>query len=250
METFETSFQKLALTKPEPFEAGRFRGLAVRFDTPIETVPLRTKIRRGAFERTIRERGRRIKILLEHNQSQIMIGVPIRLEETAEGLFVEASLNKSKAGLEAADMLRHLKSLDKLDAAELSIGFDPMRISFEKDDASEEEFRIVEEARLWEISLVNIGADQTTEITEAASLRQAQRELPADTRAVLALDAQRAEEDFALAEAEAFLRDVDRRENERAAFEEQLRRELSDLEQAGIDMFLLTSVLAAREQNQ
>ena len=250
MEKLGTNFENLStdFSKPSELEGGRFRGLAVRFDTPIETVPLRTKIRRGAFERTIRERGRRIKILTEHNQSQLMIGVPTKLEEDSEGLRIEVSLNRSKGGLDTANMLRHLKSINRLDAAELSIGFDPIRVSFERDPQTDEEFRVVEEARLWEVSVVNIGADQTTEITEAASLQRATRELSADTRRALALDAQRAEEDFALAEAEAFLREFDRREQEREAFEEQLRRDMRDVEEAGVDLWLL-SHLALRQQN-
>lgn len=61
------------------FESARFSGLAVRFDSPIETHPIRTMFRRGAFKKTIAQNGPRIKILNAHDTATIPIGVPIEL---------------------------------------------------------------------------------------------------------------------------------------------------------------------------
>jgi HK97 family phage prohead protease len=151
-------------------ESGRFRGIGVRFDSPIETFPNRTKFRPGAFANTLKQRADRIKILMQHNQSKIFIGVPTMLAESKDGLVVEASLNKTVEGQNAAAAFRHLGQIDKLDAAELSIGFDALNFVMEEDDDTKEMFRVITEARLWEISVVNIGADPHTAVTEAASL--------------------------------------------------------------------------------
>lgn len=151
-------------------ESGRFRGIGIRFDSPIETFPLRTKFRQGAFANTLRQRADRIKILMQHNQGELFIGVPTMLAESADGLVVEASLNNTEGGRNASAALRHLAAIDKLDAAELSISFDAINCTMEEDEDTAEMFRVVTEARLWEISLVNFGADPNTSITEAASL--------------------------------------------------------------------------------
>ena len=131
---FQFESLRRELEEPKEFEAGRFRGLALIFNSPVETLPNRTKFRPGSFTSTIRQRGDRVKILSQHDQSAIWIGVPVRLEERREGLFVEVSLNKTKGGQETAAALRHLRSIGKLAAAELSIGFDALNFTMEEDE--------------------------------------------------------------------------------------------------------------------
>lgn len=164
-------------------ENGRFRGLAVRFNSPIETWPERTLFRKGAFNRTIETRGNRVKILFGHNTHKVPIGIPTELQESDEGLIVAASLNKSVEAVNTAEMLRHLKSMDKLDAAELSIGFDALKFEMFEDPETREMFRAVTEARLWEISVVAFGADPTTEVREAAEMKTDLKETPTPSHA-------------------------------------------------------------------
>lgn len=164
------SLESLQLGDVGENESGRFRGLAVRFNSPVETFPERTLFREGAFARTISQRGGRVKILFGHDMRKVPIGIPTELKESKDGLIVAASLNKSVEASNVAEMLRHLKSKDKLEAAELSIGFDAINFEMFEDPETREIFRVVTEARLWEISVVAFGADPTTEVREAASM--------------------------------------------------------------------------------
>ncbi len=166
LERVQFQFQ---LDAESEFEAGRFAGIASVFGSKVDTFPLRTKIAKGAFLRTINNDGNRVKILNQHDESTMFIGLPTKLQETDEGLLIEVSLNKTQAGIDAAEALRHAASLGKLDAVEMSIGFDAMDHALEEDEEGEM-FRIVKEVRLWEVSLVNFGADRKTRVIEAASL--------------------------------------------------------------------------------
>ena len=159
-------------------EAGRFSGIASVFGSMVDTFPHRTRFQKGAFLKTINDRASRIKILSQHDQGTIWIGLPIKLQEAEEGLLIEASLNNTERGRDAAAALKHAASLGKLDAAELSIGFDALVWELAEEDDGET-VRVVTEARLWEISLVNFGADKQTKVLEAAK-RDMDRQFKAD----------------------------------------------------------------------
>src|SRR3990172_5089348 len=148
------------------FESGRFSGIASVFGSIVDTYPNRTKFREGAFLKTLNDRSSRVKILSQHDDRSVWIGLPTKLQETKDGLYVEARLNNTTLGKDAAEALRHASSLGKLDAIELSIGFDALNCDMVEDEEDKEIFREVTEARLWEISLVNFGADRQTKIME------------------------------------------------------------------------------------
>lgn len=152
------------------FEAGRFSGIASVFGSIVDTYPNRTKFREGAFLKTLNDRSSRVKILSQHDDRSVWIGLPTKLQETSEGLSFDASLNNTTLGKDYAEALRHASSLGKLDAVELSIGFDALNCDMVEDEDDKEIFREVTEARLWEISLVNFGADRQTKVTEASRL--------------------------------------------------------------------------------
>lgn len=152
-------------------EAGKFRGIASVFGSVIETYPHPTIVEPGAFKKTIQDRGQRVKILFQHDEFEPWIGLPTLLEETEEGLLVEVSLNQTKRGQDVANAIRHAKAIGQLGAIELSIGFDAIKYDFRVDEA-ELTFRHVLEIRLWEISVVNFGADRSTHLTEAASIQR------------------------------------------------------------------------------
>jgi HK97 family phage prohead protease len=156
------------------FESGRFTGIASVFASTVDTtmrLGMRTRIAPGAFLKTINDRGSRVKILSAHDQNAVWIGLPTELRETDEGLVVTASLNNSTLGKDTAEAIRHADSIGRLDAVELSIGFDVLKEEMieEEDD---EKIRLVTELRLWEISVVPFGADRSTRLIEAASLEK------------------------------------------------------------------------------
>lgn len=99
-------------------------GIAVPFDTP-------TKIRtpggsfvesfvRGAFTRTIAERGDRVKFMAQHDHQALPLGRAQLLREDSAGLYGEFKVSKTAAGDEALELIRD----GALDA--LSVGFKPI----------------------------------------------------------------------------------------------------------------------------
>jgi HK97 family phage prohead protease len=171
-------------------EAGRFRGIASVFGSVVDTYPNPTIIEPGAFTQTINDRGQKVKILFQHDSYETWIGLPTLLEETDEGLAVEVSLNQTQRGQDVANAIRHAKAIGQLDAVELSIGFDAMKWEM-REEENGQTFRHLTEVRLWEISVVNFGADRQSVVTEAASIQPSGPSLdstPAESPGKTALD--------------------------------------------------------------
>lgn len=98
-------------------------GLAVPFDTPT---PIRDAegsydevFRMGAFTDTIRERGDRVKFLVNHNRQALPIGRAVSLREDPAGLVGEFRVSNTAIGNEALELIRD-GALDSM-----SIGFAP-----------------------------------------------------------------------------------------------------------------------------
>jgi HK97 family phage prohead protease len=101
-------------------------GIAVPFNTPTE---IRTPGRagsfvesfvRGAFARTIAERGSRVKFVGQHDYAAMPLGRAQLLREDAAGLYGEFRVSNTAAGDEALELIRD----GALDA--LSVGFKPI----------------------------------------------------------------------------------------------------------------------------
>src|SRR5664279_4006123 len=74
----------------------------------------------GAFARSIRERGDRIKLLVSHDRQALPIGRAIHLEERARGLYAEFKISRTVAGDEALTLARD-GTVDSF-----SVGFSPV----------------------------------------------------------------------------------------------------------------------------
>lgn len=97
-------------------------GLAVPFDQPTNVGGYTESFTRGAFARTIAERGAaRVKILAAHSASVNPIGRATVLREDPAGLHVEMRISKTALG----DEVLALVDDGALDG--LSIGFQPVR---------------------------------------------------------------------------------------------------------------------------
>lgn len=101
-------------------------GIAVPFDTPTRINsfdgPYTESFARGAFARTIAERGPgRVKVLGLHNDRTMPLGRAQLLREDANGLYAELRISKTAAGDEALELVRD-GALDGL-----SVGFMPVR---------------------------------------------------------------------------------------------------------------------------
>ena len=127
-------------------------GIAVPFDAPAQIRDAAGNysevFRRGAFARTIAERGDRVKFLAQHERRSLPLGRARVLREDATGLYAEFRVSKTTAGDEALELIRD----GALDA--LSIGFRPLRDRWSADRSSVDRL----EVRLDEVSAVAFPA--------------------------------------------------------------------------------------------
>lgn len=115
-----------------PGDGRTLYGLAVPFGQ-VATVsdgdgrPYRERFERGAFARSIRERGDKIKLLVGHDIRRLPIGKATTLEERADGLYAEFAISDTSAGNDALTAIR-----DGL-AGSFSIGFAGIREHWDGD---------------------------------------------------------------------------------------------------------------------
>lgn len=102
----------------------------------------------GAWERTIRERGDRVKLMANHEHRRFPLGRWSLLREDTAGLYGEGRISKTQAGDEALELIRD----GALDA--FSVGFQVVHEGVDPDDQA----RIILEAKLHEVSLVSFPA--------------------------------------------------------------------------------------------
>lgn len=127
-------------------------GIAVPFGRPTDirdaSGTYAETFRRGAFARTIADRGDRVKFLAQHDRRALPLGRAQVLREDAAGLYAEFRVSQTVAGDEALELIRD----GALDA--LSIGFRPIRDRWTADRSAVERL----EVRLDEVSAVSFPA--------------------------------------------------------------------------------------------
>ncbi len=154
-------------TKSLPFECKvdadkrLVEGYAATFDRDqVDDV-----IEPGAFRKTIRERGDRVKFLWQHSE---IIGKAEHLEEDSRGLYARASVSRTTLGSDALALMED-GAVDQL-----SIGF---AIPQGKAEINRETgVRRIQEIKLFEFSAVSFPANSEAMITSVKALYdQAQR---------------------------------------------------------------------------
>jgi HK97 family phage prohead protease len=156
MQTAVVPFEVHRATKATALDKDSFRGMASVFDHLIDAfVP--TRILPGAFTKTLKENRSRVKVLYQHNEDW-PIGVPTKMEETRDGLLVEAKISQTERGKEALILIRD----GVLD--ELSIGFDAVKWTMVNEPGLGA-VRHITELRLWEFSPVTFAANAKAKIT-------------------------------------------------------------------------------------
>lgn len=117
-------------------------------------------ILKGAFAKTIQERHpkKMIKVLWQHTEP---IGIPEKIEETDEGLYVEGRISKTRIGDDSIELMKD----GVVDG--MSIGYDVV-----KDDRDEETgIRYLKELKLYEVSVVTWGANPEAGVLGLKSLQ-------------------------------------------------------------------------------
>jgi len=134
-----------------------------------------TAMKRGAFAKTIADRGSRIPVLHNH-WTDTVIGKPTELREDDNGLYFNAEIvEETQAGAEVMALLRKGVPLG------MSFGFETLKSrpieegdqldwsmapDYFKRDENRGEVRVIEEVRLWEISVVTFPANEMATIND------------------------------------------------------------------------------------
>jgi len=114
-------------------------------------------IHRGAFKKTLAERGNKVRFLWQHDSWE-PLGKPLEMREDERGLFVKAAVSDTQRGRDALALLRD-GAIDGL-----SIGYDAIETDISK-DAEGDTVRNLREIRLWEFSLVTFPMNEIAQIT-------------------------------------------------------------------------------------
>lgn len=130
-----------------------FEGYAATFGNIDAT---NDRLHPGAFRKTLQERGKKIKVLWQHNPAD-PIGKAFGIAEDSKGLHVEAQVVKG----EKYDSYLELMDAGVVDS--MSIGFKTIRSDFER--VQDIEVRNLYEVKLFEFSPVTFPANEAAQIT-------------------------------------------------------------------------------------
>ena len=161
-------------------EAGMtFEGYAAIFDSPSEPLPFIERIKRGAFNRSLKQARNDIKLLWNHDTSAVLGSTragTLKLVEDERGLKVTATLPNTTMGRDASVLLK------RGDVDSMSFGFSvPAGGDSWNEDGSE---RTLKSVRLHEVSIVAFPAYTSTAGTTSVRGLEAVAE-----RALLDVDA-------------------------------------------------------------
>jgi len=134
-----------------------FEGYAAIFDSPSEPLPFIERIKRGAFNRSLKQARNDIKLLWNHDTSAVLGSTragTLKLYEDERGLRVTATLPQTTIGRDAAVLLK------RGDVDSMSFGFSvPAGGDTWNEDGSE---RTLKSVRLHEVSIVAFPAYTST----------------------------------------------------------------------------------------
>ena len=111
-------------------------------------------IEKGAYRRTIKNNGSRVKYLYQHDITK-PIGKMKELYEDDKGLVFVAEVPKTTFGNEVLELMKY----GVID--ENSVGIMPVKKDYDEDGV-----RVIKEAKLYEISAVTIAANDEAKILE------------------------------------------------------------------------------------
>tara|TARA_R110000782_G_scaffold168405_2_gene260477 strand:+ start:183 stop:806 length:624 start_codon:yes stop_codon:yes gene_type:complete len=137
--------------------ARTFTGYASTFDADLGN----DIISKGAFNKTLKERGDRVKILWQHADP---IGKPLSMNTDSKGLFVEGKISKTRLGDEAVELMND-GVIDQM-----SIGFS---IPSGKSERDSKGMRLINEVKLFEFSLVTFPMNENAFVTSIKSVKAA-----------------------------------------------------------------------------
>jgi HK97 family phage prohead protease len=117
-------------------------------------------IHRGAFAKTLVERGSKVRFLWQHDSAE-PLGKPLEMREDEQGLYIKAIISDTARGRDALALLRD-NAINGM-----SIGYDaiPGGTDYSKAEDTGEGVRNLREVRLWEFSLVTFPMNESAQVT-------------------------------------------------------------------------------------
>lgn len=141
-------------------ETGTFTGYAATFtDKPDAYGDV---IEKGAFKKTLKEMGKRVKVLWNHDPKEV-IGKPIEITEDENGLLVKGKLS---LGVQRAREVFELMKDGVIN--EMSIGYET--ITEKKEELGKKVVRVLKEVKLWDVSPVTFAANPEAGILSVKNL--------------------------------------------------------------------------------
>jgi len=125
---------------------GTFAGYAIRYDSPSLPLPFTERVAPGALTRTLKAKND-IRMYVNHDDRMVLASTrskTLRLEDRADGLYVEADLPDTSYSRDLRELL------ERRVVSTMSFGFSTVKDSWSPDGSE----RSLDEIRLHEVSVV------------------------------------------------------------------------------------------------
>ena len=138
--------EPLELRAAETGDGMTFSGYAVKYDVPSLPLPFTERVAPGAFTRSLKSRND-IRAYVNHDERMVIGSTrakTLRIEDRADGLFVEADLPNTSYGNDLREVIQ------RGDVRTMSFGFSTVKDAWSQDGSE----RTLQEVRLHEVSVV------------------------------------------------------------------------------------------------
>jgi uncharacterized protein len=153
-----------------------FSGYAAKYDSPSLPLPFIERIAPGAFSRSLKSRND-VRMYVNHDDTMVLGSTrakTLRVEDRADGLFVEADLPETSYGRDLAHLIK------RGDVRTMSFGFSTVRDAW----ANNGEERTLLEVRLHEVSAITGVAAYPATTASVRNLRLIARRTATDVDAL------------------------------------------------------------------
>ena len=153
-----------------------FSGYAAKYDSPSLPLPFIERIAPGAFARSLKSRND-VRMYVNHDDTMVLGSTrakTLRVEDRADGLFVEADLPETSYGRDLAHLIK------RGDVRTMSFGFSTVRDTW----ANNGEERTLLEVRLHEVSAITGVAAYPATTASVRNLRLIARRTATDVDAL------------------------------------------------------------------